>query len=35
MSYDVKTEHFVVNNLYVDSSSPKYCFSITVVAVHK
>jgi hypothetical protein len=28
MSYDVKTEHFTVN-LYVDSSPPKYCFSIT------
>jgi hypothetical protein len=28
MSYDVKAEKFTVN-LYVDSSSPKDCFSIT------
>jgi hypothetical protein len=35
MSYDVKTEQFIVNNLYVVSSSPKYCFSIAAVVVHK
>jgi hypothetical protein len=36
MSYDVKTEHFIVNNLYVDSSSSKNCFlTLTVAGLQK
>jgi hypothetical protein len=31
----IQTQQLVMNNLYVDLFSPKYCFSITAVALDK